>query len=134
MLNRYRRLSAGMITLLLGLGAGGMVVQAGQNSSDEGPIRCEISATTKGQMTTLQGVVHTDEAVEGTYLFSVKSVSKSGSSSSQQGGEFVAGSNDTVTVGNVTMGGNGISYDVKLKVMANGMTIECAELIGDQKV
>lgn len=134
MLNRYKRLSAGMITSLLVLGAGGMAVHAGQNNSDDGTIACEISATTNGNMTTLQGIVHTDEAVEGSYLFRVKSVSNSGSSSSQQGGEFVAEANGSVTVGNVTMGGNGIVYDVKLKVMANGDTIECAEIIGDQEI
>jgi CsgH protein len=135
MFKNHTRLSAGMVTLLIGLGAGGIAVNASQNENETqivaDPVGCEILATTDNSMTTLQGAFHSDEVIAGTYLFKVVKASHSGRSNIQQGGNFAAEGGDNVTLGRVMMGGSGATYEVSLSVTAGGKTYECSDRIGD---
>ncbi|MBZ0228738.1 MAG: hypothetical protein K8F58_09860 [Bauldia sp.] len=121
---------AGAAALLLGLGATGVAMGAGQAESASGPLRCEIQATTSGGMIALEGVVHADATVSGSYRFRVQSAGYSGNSNIQQGGDFTAGPDGPVTLGQVMLGASGAVYDASLTVTSNGMTVDCAERVG----
>jgi hypothetical protein len=111
----------------------GCVASAGQtassgNASDE-PLRCEIRLTETGGMTSLEGVVEADEAIDGDYRFQVVSSGGSNNTNIRQGGAFSAGPDDEVTLGRVMLGGNG-SYEANLTLEADGETVECSEEVG----
>jgi len=131
MLSTHKRLSAGIITLLLGLGAGGAAVNASQTSSNDAPVRCEIDVSTHNGIITLNGLVHTDLAIDGSYQFSVKGAGWSGSSNIRQGGDFTADPGDTITVAKVSLGANGARYIANLKIKADDTHIECSKTIND---
>ncbi len=136
MFNSHKRISAGMIALVLGLGAGGLAVNAQQNTDTEtAPVElvgCEIQATTTSGMTTLESVFRAEEAVTGTYSFKVVKSGSSGSSNIAQGGSFVAGPHETVTLGRVMLGGGDATYDISLSVEADGASYSCAEHFSDK--
>lgn len=125
-----KRMLVPAATLLLGAGAAAAAAGAGQAGSSGGPIRCEIQASSSGGMTTLQGVVHSDKAVKGTYTFRVASAGGSGSSDISQGGDFSAGPDRAATLGQVMLGGYGSIYDASLQVKAGGKTYSCKERVG----
>ena len=127
MLDKHKRFSAGVLIVLAGLSAGGMAMGASQDEAMDGPVRCEIKASTKNRMIMLESVVVADMSVTGTYQFKVKSAGGSGNSNIQQGGNFTAGPDAETVLGKVTLGNNGATYDVSLKVTADGETIECTE-------
>ena len=129
MINSTKRIAARAVPLALGLGLAGFAISAGQAESTDGPVRCEIQANTQNGMVAMQGVVHADVAVSGSYRFRVASAGGGGNSKISQGGAFSAGPDDAVTLGNVMLGGGG-SYDASLEVTSNGETIKCAEWVG----
>jgi hypothetical protein len=126
MIKRHKRFIARAVPLALGLGMAGFAISAGQAESTDAPLRCEIEMSKQGGMVAMQGVVHSDVAVSGSYRFRVASAGSGGNSNISQGGGFSADANDPVTLGNVMLGGGG-SYDASLEVTANGETIECSE-------
>jgi hypothetical protein len=117
-------------TVLLGLGAAGFATADGQPSAGNEPLRCEIVASPANGMTALEGVLHTDIAISGSYSFRVVSFGGGGSSNISQGGEFSAGPNEPATLGTVVLGNSGGSYKATLEVIANGKTIACTERTG----
>lgn len=135
MFSNHKRFSAGMVTLLLGLGAGGIAVNAHQTESDDvasiDPVRCEIQANTSRGMTMLESVFHAEDAVNGTYTFKVVKSGPSGSSNIQQGGSFAADANEAVTLGRVSLGGGNATYDVSLSVNADGTSFSCSDHFSD---
>lgn len=135
MFNSHKRLTAIMLAVLVGVSAGGVAVKAGQSETspdaDPDPVRCEIVSSTSNGATTLQSVFHSDEAVSGTYLFKMLKASHSGTSNIQQGGSFVAGADDRITLGRVILGGLGATYEISLSVQTGGKTYECSERFGD---
>jgi len=127
-LNRFHILAA---SLLVGLGAAGFATADGSPEAALGePPRCEIVASPSGGMVALEGVLHTDTAVSGSYRFRVVSHGGGGSSNIQQGGEFFAGPNEPVSLGTVMIGNGGGSYKATLEVVADGRTIACTERTG----
>jgi hypothetical protein len=80
-------------------------------------------------MLTLQSVVHSQIRVNGSYTLKIASVGGPNRSNMSQGGNFVTDENDAIVLGRLMLGGNGSTYDVNLKVTANGRTMECAERI-----
>ncbi len=124
------RILAGAAPLLLGLTLIGVEMGASQaGSSGEGPLRCEIQTTSANGMVALEGVVHADVAVSGSYSFRISSSGGSGRSNIQQGGGFTAGPGGPVTLGRVMLGANG-AYDASLTVTSNGSTVACSERVG----
>ena len=136
MFNSHKRFSAGVVALALGLGAGGIAVNAQQNTDTETTpvelVGCEIQATTTNGNTTLQSVFRAEEATTGTYSFKVVKSGRSGSSNISQGGSFVAEPHETVTLGRVMLGGGDATYDVSLKVEADGADYSCDEHFSDE--
>jgi len=113
------------------LGLIGCVANAGPPGENEGPLRCEIAATSSGKTIALEGLVEADSAVSGTYLFRVVGSGRGGSSNIQQGGAFAAGPDGTATLGRIMLGASsGAVYDATLTIETNGETIECSERIG----
>ena len=111
----------------LGAAAGG----GGNATADapmSGPVRCEIQATSAGGMTTLEGVVHADIAVAGTYSFRVSGGGNGGSSNISQGGPFSAAPGASMPLGQVMLSKG--AYEAILSVSFDGETISCSERIG----
>ena len=129
MIKRYKRFAARAVPLALGLGLAGIAISAGQAESTGGPVRCEILTDTQNGMVAMQGVIHTDAAISGSYRFRVASAGGGGNSNISQGGNFSAGPDDAVTLGQVMLGANAV-YDASLEVTSNGATIKCAERTG----
>jgi hypothetical protein len=115
----------------IGLAALGAAAGGGDNvtagASVSGPLRCEIQATSAGGMTTLEGIVHADVAVAGTYSFHVSGGSNGNSSNISQGGPFSAAPGAPVPLGQVMLGGG--RYEASLAVTAGGTVVECAKRI-----
>ena len=111
--------------LAAGLGAAGAAAASGDT---DGPISCEIRKGSVFGMTALEAVVHADEAVSGSYSFTVKG-SGGGSTDIRQGGAFSAGPGAPATLGKVSVGGSA-AYDARLSVEADGLSVECEERFG----
>jgi hypothetical protein len=114
---------------LVGLGITGAAIASGDAGSADGPLRCEIQSSVSGGMVSLESVAESNAAVSGSYRFVVKSVSGSGNSSISQGGDFSASPGETVTLGRVMLGANGI-YDAVLTLDAGGRAVKCVERVG----
>jgi hypothetical protein len=130
MFDKLKGIHIAAATVLLGLGAAGFATADGQPEANAGssePIRCEIVASAASGMTALEGVLHTDTPISGSYSFRVVSSGGGGSSNISQGGEFFAGPNEPATLGTVMLGNSGGSYKATLEVIANGKTIACTE-------
>jgi CsgH protein len=131
MFDRTRRFSTRAVPILLGLGAAGLTIGAGQaGSTSDGPLRCEIHASSAGGMVSLEGVVLADVEVSGSYRFRVASAGGAGGSNIQQGGDFTAGPGGAVTLGEVMLGGQGAVYDATLEINSGGASVKCAERVG----
>jgi hypothetical protein len=138
MLDSHKKFTAALLTALLGLGAGGVAFGDSQDNSitgstshiEEGPVYCEIQTTNRNGMIALEGLVHADAAIQGSYSFKVRNAGHSGNSNIRQGGNFSARAGDVVTLSRVTLGGRGAVYDASLEITANGRTYECAERVG----
>lgn len=128
MRNKY--LVIGTATLLLGLGAAGAAKSIDPPPENNGPIRCEIHTEMANGMMTVQSDVHADFDTQGTYRFTLTSVSHAGSTNLSQGGNFSAGPEKSATLGKMILGGNGTQYDASLEISANGETITCNERLG----
>jgi hypothetical protein len=130
MFDRQKHFRARVAPLLLGLGVTGLAIGAVQAHSSAEPIRCEIEATSANGTIALQGVVHAEAAVTGSYQFRVVSAGGSGSSNIQQGGNFAAGPNGPAMLGQVRLSSPGAVYDATLEITSNGVTVKCAERVG----
>jgi len=111
-------------TLLIGVGAA--VATAGPSPD---PNRCEIVAEKHGAAVTLIGLYHAAKALDGEYTFRVRGAGRSGSTDISQGGEFSVDPRHPAEIGQVMLGGAGISYDATLVVKAAGKTWRCNERI-----
>lgn len=126
MRNIRRTLALRTLPLLVGLSAAGFAIGASTTASKAAPLHCEIQADSTNGMMVLQGVVHTDTALSGSYRFRVTGAAANIS----QGGAFTAAPGQPATLGNVMLGNNGTPYDISLEVNADGVTILCDERVG----
>jgi hypothetical protein len=130
MFDKLTRFPLAALPLVLGLGVAGFAMASGETDTAVDPVRCEIQANAAGGMIALEGVLHTDKALSGSYLFKVTSSGGAGRSNIQQGGYFSAGPDAPATLGTVMLGNSGGTFDASLEVMANGTTVACAEKVG----
>ena len=93
------------------------------------PVRCEIQAVPDNGGIILEGLVHADTQIKGSYRFQVITRSRAGNSNISQGGYFSAGPDDAMTLGKVMVGNRNAAYDVNLEVTADGETFECVRHI-----
>ncbi len=112
----------GLVPALLGLGLAAVAVTGGQagTTTPGGPVQCGVTATTQNGMLMLEGAVHTDVAVNGSYQLRLQS---SGTNISQ-GGNFAIGANEIATLGKVMINA-GSRYDLVFEVTANGKKLDC---------
>jgi curli production assembly/transport CsgH protein len=93
------------------------------------PVRCEIQAIPDNGGIILEGVVHAEMQIKGSYRFQVVTTSRAGNSNVSQGGYFSVGPDDPITLGKVMVGNRNAAYDVNLEVTTDGETIECVRRI-----
>ncbi|MDO1580860.1 curli-like amyloid fiber formation chaperone CsgH [Rhizobium oryzicola] len=93
------------------------------------PLSCEIRSSRQGGMVTLEGVVLSDTATNGTYSLKVQGSGRSGSNTIQQGGAFTTTAGRASTAGSVSLGSKGASYDVNFEARADGAKVTCSESI-----
>jgi hypothetical protein len=129
MFRKFTRLPLAAAPVILGLGVAGFAMADSQSESTD-PVRCEILAAPANGMITLEGVLHTDVALSGSYLFRVTSSGGAGSSNIQQGGMFSAEPDRPATLGTVMLGNSGGTYNASLEIQSNGTTVACSERIG----
>jgi hypothetical protein len=136
MFDKLNRIHLAAAAALVGLGAAGFATADGTpeaaapGSAYIEPLRCEIVANPSGGMVALEGVLHTDMPISGSYRFRVVSSGGGGSSNIQQGGEFSAAPGEAATLGTVMIGNSGGRYKATLEIVANGKTIACTERTG----
>ena len=130
MYNLVRRARAGLVPLALAIGATGMALAAGAGDPPPEALSCEVQVTHQGGMIALEGVVHAPQAVQGSYRLRVSSTGRSGNADISQGGDFTAEAGGTVSLGRVTLAGDGTTHEASLQVTANGVTVECRERVG----
>ncbi len=124
MFNMFSYATAGTIAMIIGLN-GGVEPTKIDPVKQSDPIRCEIETSSNRGMTTMQGVIYSDQKVRGTYRFSLKSKGRSGGTNIQQGGEFSVGRDGHAGLGMINIGGRVSDYKVRLKVRVKGKTITC---------
>jgi len=110
------------------LSGAALTANSGQAHSNE--TRCEIVTETSGGMITLQGVVHADTPLSGSYTFRVESAGGGGGSNIRQGGSFSAAPGQPAKLGRVMLGGGGAVYDATLGVDTNAGRFTCHERAG----
>ena len=115
--------------IALALALSGAAFAASDMESQDAPLRCEIEVTQTGGMISLVGLVEADHAIAGSYSFAVESSGGSGSSNIRQGGGFSVAPGETVTLGRVMLGANGV-YDASLELATDSGAIECEERAG----
>jgi hypothetical protein len=127
---KTKRFSLRAVPLLLGLGVAGLAMGAGAASSSDGPLRCEIKTGSMNGAIMLQGVIHADVPVSGSYRFKVASAGGAGNTNMSQGGYFTAAPGEAATLGKIMLGNAGAIYDATLEIESDGMTVECEERVG----
>ena len=124
------RFTPKVLGLAMGLGvfgtiaAGAASVEAASDS-----IRCEILVKSRSRGVSLEGIVHANVAIEGSYQLVITKSGGGGSSDINQGGEFSAAPGKATSLSTVMLSGNGGSYTAKLKVNWNGNSTECREKV-----
>jgi hypothetical protein len=78
----------------------------------------------------LQGVIHADVPVSGSYRFKVASAGSAGNTNMSQGGYFTAAPGEAAMLGKIMLGNAGAIYDATLEIESDGMTVECEERVG----
>jgi curli production assembly/transport CsgH protein len=120
---------AAAITLagLVAAGASNAILHV--DSPDAGPVSCEIRNRIQDDTVFLEPFVHSDKGVSGTYSVSVSGGGEGGSSNIQQGGEFSAIAGRPTSLGRMSVGASGASYNVKLKVTVAGTSVSCTKRV-----
>ncbi len=137
MSNTQKQLIAAVATMFAAMGTAGFAMGDNDASletgsdvkSADGPVRCEIQAIPDNGGIILEGLVHADTPVKGSYRFQVVTTSRAGNSNVSQGGYFSAGPDDAMTLGKVMVGNHGATYDINLEVTMGGETVECVRRI-----
>ncbi len=143
--HKQKKLVAVIATLFAAIGTAGFAMGENDVTSETGstvrteagseveanhePVRCEIQAIPDNGGIILEGLVHTESQIKGSYRFQVVTTSRAGNSNVSQGGYFSAGPDDPMTLGKVMVGNRGATYEINLEVTAGGETFECARHI-----
>lgn len=108
----------------------GTALMAGSGEAHSGDTRCEIVKETSGGMVTLQGVVHAETPLSGSYMFRVESAGGGGGSNIRQGGSFTAAPGQPATLGRVMLGSRGTVFDATLDIDSDAGRFTCSERAG----
>ncbi len=124
------RLVPGVLGLAAGVGIIGSAIAAGGSAvAEQDGVRCAIEIKQRAGDVSLEGVVFSKTAIDGSYQLVVTTSGGGGSSNINQGGEFRAQPGSNTSLGTVMLGGDGGSYTAKLKVNWNGHSTECREKV-----
>lgn len=93
----------------------GLTSASGEDTIASGPnVQCDIEVGEDQQTLRIQGVVLTENTLQGVYELEVRTLSGSGSSSIRQSGQFSASPGRPEYLGLVQFGGTAASYNAKL--------------------
>lgn len=118
-----------LVPALIGIGLAGAAVGTDQAGATSQPLSCEIREISTNGMVALEALVRADAPVSGSYSFKVVSAGGGGRSNISQGGEFSAAPGAPATLGTVTLGQRGATFDAQLEVTSGGKRISCSERI-----
>jgi|FEC22Drversion2_1045045.scaffolds.fasta_scaffold00041_114 hypothetical protein len=113
----------------LGIGMAGAALGTDPAAATSQPLSCEIRETSINGMVALEAIVRADAPVSGSYSFKVVSTGGGGRSNISQGGEFQVGPGVPATLGTVTLGQRGVTFNAQLEVTSGGKRISCSERI-----
>lgn len=91
------------------------------------PVRCEIRIDEARGSTTIEGRVSADQSVRGSYRLAITSRSGGGQATISQSGDFTAGPNEPVLLGQTTLRGSRASHRAELDLQVEGRRLSCAE-------
>ncbi|WP_274426600.1 curli-like amyloid fiber formation chaperone CsgH [Chelativorans sp. YIM 93263] len=128
MLRKTRHIAPAAAGIALAVSA--TALMAGSGSAHSDTARCEVLVTSAGGSTTLEGVVHAERPMSGSYTFRVESSGASGSSNIKQGGDFSASPGHPAKLGRVMLGGSGSVFDATLEIETPGGRLECTKRAG----
>lgn len=124
------RLVPGVLALAVGLGIiGSAIAAAGSTEADQDAVRCAIEIKQRAGDVSLEGVVFSKTAIDGSYQLVVTKSGGGGSSNINQGGEFRTQPGRNTSLGIVMLSGDSGSYTAKLKVDWKGNSTECREKV-----
>ncbi len=125
-----KKTSIALMSAAFAAALSGAALTANSGHAHSNETRCEIVTETSGGMITLQGVVHADTPLSGSYTFRVESAGGGGGSNIRQGGSFSAAPGQPAKLGRVMLGGGGAVYDATLGVDTNAGRFTCHERAG----
>lgn len=125
-----KKTSIALMSAAFAAALSGVALTANSGQAHSNETRCEIVTETSGGMITLQGVVHADTPLSGSYTFRVESAGGGGGSNIRQGGSFSAAPGQPAKLGRVMLGGGGAVYDATLGVDTNVGRFTCHERAG----
>ena len=117
------------VALAAGVAATTGTVVAPAHAASDG-VRCEITVSKRGGITTLEGVVLASKSVSGSYRLSVTTSGGSGGSDIDQSGAFSASAGQSSSLGVVSLGGTANLASAQLSVKWNGGSTQCSQRIG----
>ena len=92
------------------------------------PLRCEVALEDLGGATRIQGRVHSDRAISGTYTMAVTSRSAGGMANIRQSGDFQAAPDTPALLGETRLMGRPDAQSVDLEIRVEGTRMTCAAL------
>jgi hypothetical protein len=116
------------VALPLSLACGAAFAGTGAGPSLEGPgepVSCEIRVERQGNVVTLEGLVHADAPLAGSYRLQVSQGGSGGSSRISQGGDFEAAPGEPASLGTVSLASGG-AYRASLEVRWQGGVTDCS--------
>lgn len=126
----YKSKSVALAAAAFAAALSGTALMAGSGQAHSDETRCEIVTETSGGMVTLQGVVHAEAPLSGSYMFRVESASGGGGSNIRQGGSFTAAPGQPAKLGRVMLGSQGSVFDATLDVDSSAGRFTCSERAG----
>ncbi|KQT82762.1 curli-like amyloid fiber formation chaperone CsgH [Aurantimonas sp. Leaf443] len=126
-IRRPRHITLALAFLVISGGAPGGVVTAGQGAGKaaEGPAACEIRVSRQAGTIGLTALATAENTISGSYSLSVSGTG----TNIQQSGPFHAVPGRPATLGTVTLGSNGGTYQANLDLTIAGDTLSCSRRI-----
>ena len=111
----------------LALGGAAVAANAHSNAGSD-TISCGVNTITEGRMMSIEGVLQSPEPLTGEYRFSLRSSGSGGSTNINQGGQFSATPDTTVTLGKIMVNA-GSNIEVDFSITTGGKKFDCSQQI-----
>jgi hypothetical protein len=108
---------------------GSAIAAAGSAEAASEAVRCKIQVKDRAGGVSLEGVVNSETAIDGSYQLEVTKTGGGGGSNINQSGGFSTLPGRDTSIGIVMFGSEGGSYTATLKVKWDGSSTECRERV-----